>query len=244
MSDNVGDAGSLESRIEAEFKASAEKLKKLQAENVETHRGRQDRLQTFAKKCEELGAVWKPKLEALAKKFAETASLTPKITPSIREATFDFRSELASIKLKFSAWTDEDVRNLVLDYDLHIIPILMKFEPHARMEFPLEATDPEAVEKWLDDRIVDFVKTYLSLHENEYYLKSQMETDPIAGIQFPRSAAGAKLERDGKTWYFIGEETKREFEKTGGAAESPEKLELKAEPRSASGRPEKAGARR
>ena len=37
--------------------------------------------------------------------------------------------------------------------------------------------------------------------------------DPIAGVSFPKYAAGATLERGGKTYYFIGEETCREFEK-------------------------------
>jgi YHS domain-containing protein len=142
------------------------------------------------------------------------------------------------------------VRHLVLDYDLHIIPILMKFEPHARIEFPLESVDSQAVAKWLDDRILDFVRTYLSLHENEYYLKPQMVTDPIAGIEFPQSAAGATLERDGKAYYFISEETRGEFEKRQGAekgaaagskAKPPEKAPAASAPRAKV--PDKSSAR-
>lgn len=213
------DVKGLESRIDAEFKASQEKLKRLQTQQVEAHQGRQERLDLFAKDCERLRQVWKPRLEALAKRFGDAAQVTPNVTPSLREATFEFRSDLASIRLSFSASTDEDVHNLVLDYSLKIIPILMKFEPHARAEFPLEKVDSKAVAKWMDDRILDFVRTYLSLHENVYYLKPQMVKDPIAGTQFPRSAAGATLEREGKTYYFISEETRREFEKKNGAGQ-------------------------
>jgi YHS domain-containing protein len=39
-----------------------------------------------------------------------------------------------------------------------------------------------------------------------------MVEDPVAKIRFPTFVAGATLERDGKTLYFISEETRREFE--------------------------------
>ncbi|MBX3438258.1 MAG: hypothetical protein KF861_12260, partial [Planctomycetaceae bacterium] len=70
-----------------------------------------------------------------------------------------------------------------------------------------------------DDRIVDFVRTYLDLHQDEHYLnylKEYMVEDPIAGVRFPKHAAAAKCEWGGKTHYFIGEETCQEFCKTNG----------------------------
>jgi hypothetical protein len=94
---------------------------------------------------------------------------------------------------------DFDVLNLVLNYDLHLLPILMKYEPHAQFECPLDRIDTEAIGRWVDDRIVDFVKTYLALHQNEYYLKGKLGTDPVSGTQFPKHAAADKLEYQGKT---------------------------------------------
>jgi YHS domain-containing protein len=90
----------------------------------------------------------------------------------------------------------------------------MRFKPHDEAEFPLDAIDKEAVAGWLDDRIVDFVRTYMSMGENEYYLKDTMVEDPIAQIRFPKAAAAATLEVRGKTVYFISDETRREFEKS------------------------------
>jgi YHS domain-containing protein len=43
-----------------------------------------------------------------------------------------------------------------------------------------------------------------------------MVEDPVAGVRFPKFAAGATLEWQGRTLYFIGEETRREFEKQQG----------------------------
>src|SRR5204862_3061400 len=115
-----------------------------------------------------------------------------RINREIREAAFVFDSSLANIQLRFTASTDEEVRKLVIDYRLEILPILMKFEPHRQVEFPLEAVDADAVGKWIDDRIVDFVRTYLSLHQNEYYLQAHLVVDPIANVQFPKFAAASK----------------------------------------------------
>src|SRR5262249_26370977 len=154
--------------------------------------------------------------EALQKKFGDRVKVTPNIVGELREAKFAFDSNLAHIDLRLRASTDHDIRKLVLDYELQILPILMKFEPHKQAEFPLEAIDADAVAKWIDDRIIDFVRTYLSLHQNEFYLKDHMVVDPVAGVRFPRFAAASTLDWQGKKYYFIGEKTRCEFEKKNG----------------------------
>ena len=113
--------------------------------------------------------------------------------------------------MKFAAYTDRDVQKVILSYDLDIVPILMHYTPHSTIEFPLDKIDKAAAGKWIDERIVDFVRTYLSLNDNEWYLKDQMVEDPIVRVKFPKQAAGATLEWKGQTFYFLGEETKREY---------------------------------
>ncbi len=212
------DVSSLKKKIDAEFAAMEGKIKKIQAGNVQEHQGRQDRLEKYSKVLDQLREVWRPRLEALAERFGDRAEVKPTVTPGGRGATFKFKSGLARVDLRFSVFTDQDVRNVIFNYDLEIIPILMQFESHSKVSFPLDAVDTEALGRWIDERIVTFVRTYLSLHENEYYLKGHMVQDPIAGVSFPKYAASATLERNGKTYYFIGEETRREFESKQPAA--------------------------
>jgi hypothetical protein len=210
------DIGSLASRIDAEFSAAEEKVKKLQAEQVEEHKQRQKRLEQLSKVFDQLRDIWKPRLELLVKKFGDRVQAKPRIAPSTREATFDFQSRQARVRLKFSASTDRDVQTVILAYDLEIIPVLMRFKPHDEVEFRLNAVDKEAVAKWIDDRIVDFVQTYVATGEQEVYLKEQMVEDPIAHVRFPKVAAATTLDWQGQKLYFIGEETRREFEKQQG----------------------------
>lgn len=200
------------SRIDAELNTVQQRIKQLQENTVAEYRGRQERLEQFAQVCEQLRDVWRPRLEALAQRFGDKVSVKPDVKPELRTATFRFQSQLAQIVLKLSAATDSDVRSLVLSYNLEILPILMRFDAHSVLEMPLDCVDPAAVAQWTDDRIIDFVRTYVALHENEYYLKDYMVEDPIAGVRFPKYAAAATSEVNGKTYYFISEETRVEFE--------------------------------
>jgi YHS domain-containing protein len=209
----MADSTNLSDRIDAQFAALGDKIKKAQQEEVENYKARQKRLEKFAQVVEELRNVWEPRLDTLMKKFGEQIKVTPQFTQAGREARFTFDSNLAHVVLKLAASADRDVRNLVVSYDLEIVPILMKFDRHAEIEFPLEAVDRAALGKWLDDRIVGFVQTYLALHENEYYLKDYMVEDPVVKMRFPKFAAGATLQKDGKMLYFINEETRKEYEK-------------------------------
>jgi YHS domain-containing protein len=203
-------------RIDAEISALETRRKQFQQQQVAHYHEREQRLETFEQLLDQLRGVWGPRLEALAKKFSDRVQVTPTVKPGNRQATFQFKSPVAQVCLRISAATDLEVTKLIVGYDLDILPILMQFDKHAEISFPLDRVDQEALAQWLDDRIVDFVKTYLALHENEHYLKDFMVEDPVARVRFPKFAAGAKLDRGGKTYYFVSDETCREFERQQG----------------------------
>jgi YHS domain-containing protein len=207
----MADIDTLARRIDAEFSAVEGKVKKLRDEQVAGYKERQKRLEQLGKVFDELREVWQPRLDLLVKKFGDRVQAKPRIVPSTREVTYEFQSRLARVRLKFAACTDRDVQKVILTYDLDIVPVLVRFNPHSETEFPLNAVNKEAAAKWIDDRIVEFVQTYFSLGENEIYLKDEMVEDPVARVTFPKVAAAATLEWQGQKYYFIGEETRREF---------------------------------
>jgi len=217
------DVQGLLARIDEEFKQSKERFEKLRQQKVEEHQGRQSRLALFDQACERLKGVWGPRLEALKKAFGEKVQVEPNADTGRRQATFAFVSNLARINLTFTATTDLEVRNLVLEYSLQILPVLMSYPDHARLEQPLDRIDDKAIGTWIDERIVDFVRTYLSIHENEFYLKAHMVEDPIAHVRFPEFAAASTLERGGKTIYFIANVTREEYEAKEKAREKRKK---------------------
>jgi YHS domain-containing protein len=90
----------------------------------------------------------------------------------------------------------------------------MEFERHSEISFPIGQIDRKRLTDWLDERMIQFVQTYLAVHENPYYLKDQMVEDPVAGIRFPKFTAAATREYRGTIYYFVAEETAAEFEKS------------------------------
>jgi hypothetical protein len=137
----------LASRIDAEFMAVEQKIKKFQAEQTEQHRARQKRLELLGKVFDQMRQVWKPRLELLDKKFGDRVHVEPRILQSTREAPFDFKSRLGRVSLN---------------------------------------------------------------------LKDDMVEDPVAKVRFPTFAAAATLEWQGRKFYFVGDETRREFAKQNG----------------------------
>src|SRR5262245_1426060 len=110
----MSDINSLVGRIDAEFSALEEKVKKAQVGQVQAYQERQKRLQQLGQVFDRLREVWGPRLEVLVKKFGDRVQVTPRVVPSTREATFEFQSKLARIRLKFSATTDREVTKLIL----------------------------------------------------------------------------------------------------------------------------------
>jgi hypothetical protein len=206
------DIGNLLRRINSEFSSAAERDKQLLGGQAQDAKLPQDRLEQLSKVFDELREVLRPRLELLVKEFGNRIKTTPLVVPSRREALFHFQSSSAHVDLRFSAATDRDFQRLILSYLLEITPAVVHYRPYDQVEFPLNAVDKAAAAKWIDDRIVDFVKTYLAMGEPELCPKDQMVEDPVARIRFPKFAAAATFEWAGKRFYFISEDTRRRFE--------------------------------
>ena len=156
-----------------------------------------------------------------------TGAMTSPIDPALfRKVMGSFASGVTVVStvadgqvraMTVSAFPDRDAKNVAVEYDLQIVPVLTHFESHAAFTTPIDQPDLDGLGRWLDDRIVGFVETFMKLHENEHYTKDQYVEDPVAGVRFPKFAAGATLEKGGQTYYFIDEKTKAEFERKGAA---------------------------
>jgi len=201
----------LSQRIKAEFEARQGRLKQSEANRSKEAEEREARLKQFAAACESLKGVWRPRLEEFAKQFGDQLKVTPSISPSHREARMDFNTDLATVTLTIRVSTDEEVRKIRFEYDLQIIPILMEYQRHASMETSLEKPDAAAFGKWLEDRLLDCVRVYLSMQDNEFYLNRSLVEDPVSKVRFHRQAAAASLDQQGGTLYFATTETLRQY---------------------------------
>lgn len=208
------DLTSLIGRLDTEFAGFQKKTEEFHAAAKEEYEAREARFRDkFLPSATQVVELVKPRLQVLVERFKDRVAVSPAVTEHVREVTLKFDSPLARIDLAFRLSHDAEVKNLVLDQTLEILPILMEFDDHARFVVPLDEIDEQQIADWFDDRIVNFVQTVAAMHQNQNYLKGHLVADPIAGVQMPRFAAKATLEADGKTYYFISDETKVEFEK-------------------------------
>jgi len=206
------DVSRLSQRIDAEFDLSRDRVRSLRRKHLQEQRGRQERLALFEQACGKLQDIWGPRLDTVKQRLGERLKVALLVQTGRPRAEIGFTSSIARIKLTFEAMTDRDVRALVLDYSLQTIPALISFPSKDRLEQPFEKIDPRATGDWIDDRIIDFVKTYLSLYEQDYFLGGPLVEDPVSRVRFPKCAAVSTLDCHGKTLYFMANETREEFE--------------------------------
>ncbi|MBM4073873.1 MAG: hypothetical protein FJ271_33885 [Planctomycetes bacterium] len=202
---------SLTRRIDSMLGAERQRIEQFQRTQTMEYQLRQQRLERYEQVMRHLVTILTPRLRALGDRFNGVVSIKPARRGHTREMCFDFRSELAKIALRFSASPDCDVRQILFEYELSIVPALMKFEARRELRQSIDAVDVAAVVDWFDERMCDFVATYLSIFRNSYYLLGHQVQDPIAGISFPRAFAAATLQRRGQTYFFISPETRDEF---------------------------------
>ena len=214
----MSDVSNLLSRIEGAFSAVKEKAKEQQQDMLKRHQDRQLLMKEYEKVQHKIVAVAKPRLEALAKRAGDRVKVTPIITESRRSVDFEFKSPKAFITLSFTTAPDRDIKNVVVEYDLKIVPVLWKFVSHGEFITPIASPDYAGLEKWLDDRILEFVEIYIQIHEYELYDNAEYVEDPIAKVKFPKFAAGATLEHGGQTHFFIDNSSKVAFAKQKGIA--------------------------
>ena len=163
-----------------------------------------------------LRGIWEPRRDALLARFKDKIHIIPAANDDISTARFSLDSPLARITLKFMFSHDPEVRNLVLEYRLDVVPILMKIDNHATLELKLENFDQDVAALWLEDQMISFIRTFVELNGNQYYLNDHMVEDVIACVRMPRSVAKESVDWDGHKYYFICADTRREFEKQHG----------------------------
>jgi YHS domain-containing protein len=212
---------SLINRIDQEIAAEVGRQKEGWAELLQANRERGLRLQRYETEAKHLIELVKPRLDAFLERFKAVVKAEPLVREHTRAVNLTFASTLAKVTLLFEVLPAQDVNHIRLVCTQEIIPTVVRSDKPSVLELPLSGVQDDAVVEWFDDRIVAFVKVYVSLVRRDVVLterlKDEFVEDPVARIQFPKYLASSTLERDGRTYYFVDEETRREFERQPAA---------------------------
>src|SRR6266850_1125932 len=156
---------SLSDRIDAELAAARERSVAIQKQEVTYEPGRWQRQEQVDKKLNEIRGLWRDRLGELQKWFGDRLKLQGQVAAGRRQATFSIKSHLAQIEVRFSVFTDDDVRNVIFQYDLDISPAPTTYDAHSELPFPIDNIDEHKLVDWLYDRMISFIETYLAMHE-------------------------------------------------------------------------------
>ena len=212
-------------RIDQEIAAEVERQKAGWAEVVLANRECELRLQRYETEAKHIIELVKPRLDAFIERFKAVVKAEPVVRQHTRAVNLTFAATVAKATLCFEVFPDQNVNHVRLECTQEIIPVVVRYDKQSVLEFPLGGVQDDAVVQWFDDRIVAFVKAYIALVRQDAALREQLKDefveDPVARVRFPKYLASSTLERDGRTYYFVDEETRREFEKQPAGCARP-----------------------
>jgi len=212
----MSDVDVLTQRLQQSFDKAKRRVDDYQVAAGKSFEELQTRYQKFVAILDRVGpTIVRPRLEAMLNHFPGVQT-KPVFTRQGREVTLNFDQTPdcpATVRLKFSVHHDEEIQNVLLKYELDILPMYVQFEQSSTLELPLEDVTDEAVIQWLDDRLVAFVDTYLSLQFVDQYQRDHMVVDPVMQVRFPKNFAHGQFDYQGQTYYFVSEQTQEAFVK-------------------------------
>jgi len=89
---------------------------------------------------------------------------------------------------------DGQCETLLVLYDLEILPVFFQFQGSDQLTIPLEQFDEKKIADWVDQKIIDFVDTYLRLETVDQYQTDNLVEDPVCGMRVKKAFAAAKIE--------------------------------------------------
>lgn len=157
-------------------------------------------------------SVIRPRMDELARHF-DNATITERHGDSDFHSVCEFSHTPrfpATVTFDICLLPGDDYTALTARYSLEILPVLMEFKRDEERSFPLEDAD-EAMGLWVEEKIVEFVDTYLRLETHPLYQKENIVIDPVCGMQIAATASTSSVVLTGHTVYFCSEVCKEAF---------------------------------
>jgi YHS domain-containing protein len=209
----MDDLNSLDQRIREQLAKSEDRVR-LRQNHVERRmqewQARLDRYTDLADRL--MQTAIRPRAERLKAHFPNATVPEQKNTPHTCVYQFTHTAQFpATVTLELGITRNGEATTLVVQYNLTILPMFFPFENKDQLCMPLDAVDEEKIARWVEDKIVGFVGTYLRLETAEQYQTENTATDPVCGMQVSKAHPAATLEYAGQTFYFCLDECRARF---------------------------------
>lgn len=202
--------GSLEARILESLKDAQTRIDAIQssaAEEIGDLEGRYRQYEALVEALKENDQA-RP-LSTLAGMFDNATAEGSRVGSSfIGKVTFLHTPRYPStVTVKLTLGHDAEIRNVTLTFEFEMLPLFISCERHHTLSLPLDTATPEELVTWANDRVVAFVKVYSSLQYVDQYQQENLVSDPVVDARFSKLHAAAQEEYQGRTYYFLTEES-------------------------------------
>lgn len=154
----------------------------------------------------------RPRLETLASFFAN-ASVQQQEPPNRSSCWFEFCDRFpATAQVEFVVEHDERFERLFVRTRTYVMPVFVRFSEQDNLPLPLDQVDDGQIADWVEERLLEFLDTYLQIDCGGEEFKEELTTDPICGMRIRRSAAAASDSYYGHPYYFCSENCHQKFQ--------------------------------
>lgn len=158
-----------------------------------------------------ISIVIKPRLEAVAVLFRSARTMTDE--QAFRCWCWFANSDRFPVtaKLEFAVEHDESVEHVFVRYEAVLMPVFVRFQPHDKLTIRLDAIDSEKIAGWVEDRVLEFLETYLHHDRGQDDLEEDIVTDPVCGMRLRRSETKGQADYLGHPYFFCSVECHEKF---------------------------------
>jgi len=210
MDDQADFSRELEARLAASRRVpkwSAEQVKQFMSD-FEPRRKRFEELANHL-----ISSIVRPRLEKVACHF-ENAKLAKADRADRCACWFGYSNRFpATTKVEFAVEHDEAIENLVVAYELYMMPVFLKFDAHDKLTLRLDAANETAIAAWVEAKLLTFLDTYLRIDRGQDDSEDEAVVDPVCGMRISRSKVGASMDYRGHAYFFCSEDCQQRFSK-------------------------------
>jgi YHS domain-containing protein len=215
----MADLNDLERRIKEKL-ARSEERQQLQRDHLHQRmaeaEARHERYTNLADRL--IQEVIRPRMEKLKILFDNARMPEPRNSRHSCCCQFEHTTRFpATANLQLGMTRDGEIKTLVIQYELEILPTFFTFEGRDQLTMPLEQVDEAKAAAWVEAKLLHFVDTYLRLETSDHHQEENMAIDPVCGMRINKAFAPAQITYRGKTYYFCIPECRARF------ADNPER---------------------
>lgn len=132
--------------------------------------------------------VIRPRLETVAGYFAN-ARMKDEEPPHRSSCWLEYSERFPALThVEFSVEHDARFEKLIVHTKTHMMPVFVRFSEQDNLPLPLDQVDEVQVADWVEERLLEFLDTYLRIDCGSEEFEEEPATDPICGMRIRRSS--------------------------------------------------------